>query len=462
MAKKGQELTLEEKLEQALVPAEEQPYEVPENWCWVRLGDLYNINPKTEADDEMPAAFIPMEKIEAGLINSYTYDIQEWAKAKKGHTRFQDGDVAFAKISPCFENRKSMILNSLPSGVGGGTTELIVLRSKVVLPRFTFWLVSTEDFIIGGKQTYSGTVGQQRISMDYVKKYHVPLPPLAEQQRIVDRIESLFAKLDEAKEKIQNVLDESENRKNAILHKAFTGELTQKWRMKHGVELASWELKRISDVTRPRAGYAFDSKKFTNQGYQVIRMGNLYGENLDLSRSPVFIAQEDVNEDVLERALIHSGDILITLTGTKYKRDYGYAVQIIGESKLLVNQRILCLSPLENIESEYLLYYLHSDVFRDIFFSNETGGVNQGNVSSKFVEGIEINLPCKDEQRVIASMLNMLMDKEKNIIELATDVIKNVDIIKKSILAKAFRGELGTNDSSDESAIELLKNVLEA
>ncbi len=240
-------LTPDEKLNQALVPAEKQPYSIPKNWCWVRLDKLYEINPKVTADDTVPASFVPMERIEAGMTGRFTFEIQSWGKARKNHTQFADGDVAFAKISPCFENQKSMVVQGLTNGIGGGTTELIILRQAYMNQKYTFLLVSTEDFISRGCATYSGTVGQQRISMDFVKSYPVPVPPLTEQYRIVDRIESLFAKLDEAKEKAQAVVDGFELRKAAILHKAFTGELTEQWRKENGVGLDSWERNRYSE-----------------------------------------------------------------------------------------------------------------------------------------------------------------------------------------------------------------------
>lgn len=457
---KKKKLTPEERLEKVLVPVKEQPYPVPGNWCWCKLAELYQVNPKNIAFDDIDAAFIPMENISAGMVSDFSFKVQPWKIAKKGHTQFANGDIAFAKISPCFENRKSMILDGLPNGIGGGTTELIVLRNHYVFPQYTFWLISDEKFIQGGKQTYSGTVGQQRISMDYVKNYPVPLPPIPEQRRIVNRVESLFTKLDEAKERAQAVVNSFETRKSAILYKAFIGELTAQWRKSHNISLDSWVLKRVNEVCLVRAGYAFDSKKFTNSGYQIVRMGNLHGAELDLSRNPVFIAKDDVEENVLKRSLIHDGDILITLTGTKYKRDYGYAACIVNPDGLLVNQRILCLSPLEDIERNYILYYLQSNIFRDIFFSNETGGVNQGNVSSKFVERIQIQIPTNKEQAEIVHILDSLLAKEKQAKETAETVLDQIDTMKKSILARAFRGELGTNDPAEESAVELLKSVL--
>lgn len=248
-AKKETVLAPEEKLAQALVPEAEQPYRVPENWRWVQLDRLYTINPPVEGDDEKDASFVPMEKISAGMSSDFTYDIQPWKQAKKGHTRFADGDVAFAKISPCFENGKAFIASNLVNGIGGGTTELIILRHPIVSQKYTYYMVMSDRFVNGGVQTYSGTVGQQRISMDYVRNYPVPLPPLPEQQRIVDRIESLFAKLDEAKEKAQAVVDGFEDRKAAILHKAFTGELTAGWRYVHAMKKADWQEKLIGDFS---------------------------------------------------------------------------------------------------------------------------------------------------------------------------------------------------------------------
>ena len=290
----------------------------------------------------------------------------------------------------------------------------------------------------------------------------LPFPPLCEQKRIVSHIETLFAKLDEAKEKAQEVVDGFETRKAASLHKAFSGELTAKWRKENNVSKNSWTTRKINQVCTPRAGYAFDSKKFTNTGYQIIRMGNLYGGVLDLSRNPVFTSAADIDDAILKRSLVNDGDILITLTGTKYKRDYGYAVCIKNPHNLLVNQRILCLSPkLNEITTDYLLYYLQSDIFRDVFFSNETGGVNQGNVSSKFVENIQFDVPSYREQEEIGYILRSILEKEYQAKEVAEIVIDQIDTMKKAILARAFRGELGTNDPTEASAIELIKQIIE-
>ena len=172
--------------------SEAGPYEIPENWAWVKLEDLYEINPKVEAADDTDAAFIPMERISAGFDKSFSYVVQKWSEASKNHTRFCDGDVAFAKISPCFENRKSFVVENLPNSLGGGTTELIILRQKLIDPLFTYYLILDERFIRLGLSTYKGAVGQQRIKNDVMFAYVFPLPPLVEQKRIVAKLEELL------------------------------------------------------------------------------------------------------------------------------------------------------------------------------------------------------------------------------------------------------------------------------
>ena len=180
----------------SIAQTENVPYDIPASWAWVKLSDLYKINPKVEADDNIDSAFVSMEKISAGFDRSFSYEIQNWAQASKNHTRFTDGDVAFAKITPCFENRKSFIACGLPNGIGGGTTELIILRQSEMLPEYTYYLILDQRFILTGTSSYKGTVGQQRVQSDVIKNYLVPVPPYEEQKRIVEKIQQAFSILD--------------------------------------------------------------------------------------------------------------------------------------------------------------------------------------------------------------------------------------------------------------------------
>ena len=207
--------------------SEAGPYEIPENWAWVKLEDLYEINPKVEAADDTDAAFIPMERISAGFSDSFTFEVQKWSAASKNHTRFADGDVAFAKISPCFENRKSFIATGLPNGIGGGTTELIILRQKEMLPRFTYYVTLDQRFIHEGVASYKGTVGQQRVKSDVIKNYMVAVPPKEEQQRIIEKIESIFSALDTIDTLQSQYQDNLATLKSKIIDAGIQGKLTK-------------------------------------------------------------------------------------------------------------------------------------------------------------------------------------------------------------------------------------------
>ena len=174
---------------------DEVPFKIPANWCWVRLGDVCQINPRNKIFDEnITATFLPMPAIGSGYQNIFTPLIKKWADIKSGFTHFANNDVIFAKITPCFQNRKSVLLHNLENGIGAGTTELYVLRSygNYVLGKYLLYFVKSPKFIQDGVAIFKGTAGQQRIDGKFVSNYLFPLPPLAEQERIVAKLDELL------------------------------------------------------------------------------------------------------------------------------------------------------------------------------------------------------------------------------------------------------------------------------
>ena len=171
---------------------DEIPFVIPETWQWVRIRDVFQLNPKNEAEDEKLVAFIPMEKISAGYKSDFTFDTTKWGTIKKGFTHFANGDVAFAKITPCFQNRKSAIFHDLPNGIGAGTTELKVLRpyGNTIDRWYLLYFLESPYFIDEAK--FKGTANQQRIVAGYLEDKLFPLPTQKEQQRIVEKIEQLM------------------------------------------------------------------------------------------------------------------------------------------------------------------------------------------------------------------------------------------------------------------------------
>jgi type I restriction enzyme S subunit len=174
---------------------EEVPFEVPDSWEWCRLKNIVQFNPTNKADDNINASFVTMKDIEAGYSNSFTFEGKEWGKIKKGFTHFQNGDVAFAKITPCFQNRKSLIFNDLINNIGAGTTELHILRpiAEYINPFYLLIFVKTDYFVKYGITNFTGTAGQQRFPTDKLKEILIPLPPNYEQKRIAEKVKLLFS-----------------------------------------------------------------------------------------------------------------------------------------------------------------------------------------------------------------------------------------------------------------------------
>ena len=205
---------------------DEIPFEIPESWTWGRLSNMVLINPKNYVDDNKEAAFIPMEKIEATYLSSYTYTVRKWREIKSGYTHFADGDVAFAKITPCFQNRKSMILNNLPNGIGAGTTELKVLRPYRNTLSVEYLLFFLESPYFVEEAVFKGTANQQRIISGYLENKLFPLPPLNEQRRIAEKIKKSIVAVEQYG-KVQDKLEDLNNNLNTLLKKSVLQEAIQ-------------------------------------------------------------------------------------------------------------------------------------------------------------------------------------------------------------------------------------------
>ena len=169
---------------------------LPKAWCLTKVKDVFIINPKNKVNDDIETGFVPMTNISDGFSNNFTFETRKWATIKSGFTHFANGDIAVAKISPCLENRKSMVLSNLPNGVGAGTTELFVFRPLCVIQQYGLYFFKTYFFINQCIGTFNGVVGQQRVGKNIVEEISFPLPPIKEQHRIVAKIGEIFAQLD--------------------------------------------------------------------------------------------------------------------------------------------------------------------------------------------------------------------------------------------------------------------------
>lgn len=174
------------------------PFYIPDLWQWAKIKDILQINTRNSLENNLKVSFVPMLLIDNGYSGKHTDEVRLWKQVKSGFTHFKENDVGIAKITPCFENRKSTIFKNLRNGYGAGTTELHILRTydDTILPQYLLAYIKSNLFIEKGKQNFIGVVGQQRIGRTYIENLYLPIPPLQEQQRIADQIDVIFTQLD--------------------------------------------------------------------------------------------------------------------------------------------------------------------------------------------------------------------------------------------------------------------------
>ena len=295
---------------------------------------------------------------------------------------------------------------------------------------------------------------QPNISQIILKQHPIPLPPLSEQQRIVERIEELFAKLDEAKERLQEVAESFAVRKAALLHKAFTGELTKQWRLENGVSDESWEEKKGEDffeyVTSGSRGWA---KYYSDKGSIFVRMGNLNHGTIELDLSDIqYVELPDQVEG--QRSKLQKNDILISITA-----DVGLIGLVREDMDAYINQHVALARPKNDLYAEFLAWYFVSDVGLQQMQNKQRGATKIG-LGLQDIRSIILKIPTLPEQHEIVRLIDDLLARERAAQQAAEQALASIDLMKKSILARAFRGELGTNKASEASALELLKQVL--
>lgn len=488
MAKK-EKLSLEELLKQALVKDEDKPYEVPENWVWTRLGAVMSLQgggTPSKAVREFWNGSILWASVkdikdrylmqtedsitELGFQNSSTF------LAVPGDvilvTRISPGKSSIASVDVAINQDLKVIKKKLP------------INSLFLWGYFTLMISEIENMASG--TTVKGITAEKVHSLPFA------LPPLPEQQRIVDIIESLFEKLDRAKELAQNALDSFENRKSAILHKAFTGELTKKWReenaynkdnvfeniKKHRLELCKSSLDTIKisnefeqvtlNINLPQNWINLKAilicdfitkgetpTKFVSNKGEVpfLKVYNIRDNRIDFTHEPSYIPRE-IHNQRMKRSKVFPNDVIMNIVGPPLQK---VAVVSNEYAEWNINQAIAIFRPLKDVLPQYLYYCLLCEDTLKSVLADTRGVVGQSNISLEQCRSLLI--PPFAEQKEIVRILDNLLENEQKAKELC-NVIDKIDHMKKAILARAFRGELGTNNPDEESASELLKEVL--
>lgn len=453
-AKKEAALTPEERLQAALVPDWEWPYKLPENWCWTRMQEIAQWGSGGTPSRKVSEYYNgDIYWVKTGELNDdYIFETEE-------HITQEAISHSSAKIYPTDTVVIAMYgatigkvgILGIPAATNQACACAIVKPSTDYKYLFYYAQSQKDDFIKKGKGG-----AQPNISQEIIKFHQFPLPPLAEQHRIVDRIESLFAKLDEAKEKAQAVVDSFETRKAAILHKAFTGELTAKWREEHGVGMESWRTISFKDVCKKITDGTHHSPINTENGeYMYITAKNIKENGIDLAN--VTFVSKDVHEEIYSRCDVQYGDVLYIKDGATT----GIAtVNTIKKPFSLLSSVAVLRPDKKQILSEYMAYNLNSSKTKTMMINSMSGNAITRLTLSK-IKAASITICSLDEQGEIVHLIDNLLGKEQQAKEAAEVVLERINLMKKSILARTFRGELGTNDPSEESAVELLKQVIE-
>ena len=452
--KKKETLTPEERLQAALVPENEQPYKVPKNWCWTRMENIAQWGSGGTPSRKIPEYYngdIPW--IKTGELNDdYIFETEEHITQEaifhSSAKLFPENTVAIAMYGATIG--KVGIL-----GIAATTNQACAcgVSNLLVNYKYLFYYARSQkdNFIKKGKGG-----AQPNISQEIIKSHEFPLPPLSEQHRIVDRIESLFAKLDEAKQKAQDALDSFETRKAAILHKAFTGELTAQWRKEHGVGMESWDgLQWGSFIVSIEAGknWNAEGRQPRTDEFGVVKVSAVTWGEFNEVESKTCTVEEQWNENVQ----IHEGDFLFSRANTLQLVGNCVIVKSISR-RLMLSDKILRFKFDKRVIPEYVLHFTRSNLYRNQIEQLASGNQDgMRNVSQKNMKLVEFPIPKLEEQAEIVRLLDDLLDKEQQAKEAAEGVLEQIDLIKKAILARAFRGELDTNDPNEESAVSLLR-----
>ncbi|MEC2425458.1 restriction endonuclease subunit S [Bacillus safensis] len=490
--------TIEELLGEALV-LEEHPYKIPDNWIWVRLGYISNYIQRGKSP----------KYVEFSNVKVISQKCVQWSGFDITRARYINEETLKNYQKERFLQKNDLLWNSTGTGTIGRIALITDELEGIVVADSHVTVVRPENSVINSQLLYrwlsspyvqnklnnawSGSTNQVELNLSTVKQHQVPLPPLNEQKRIAEKVERLLSKIEEAKQLIEEAKETFELRRAAILDKAFRGELTRKWRgenadittanewieqinlLKEGTKTKykdqldssileklyelprEWKWVRLNDLIEAST-YGTSAK--TNDdvtGTPVLRMGNIVDGYLELNNLKYL---PNNHEDVLKYDL-QTNDLLFNRTNS---------YELVGKTSVItedVSERFTFASYLIRVRlfykdflASYVSHYINSHVGRKILLSMVTQQVGQANINSQKLASLPIPLPSQEEVMEITSWLNNYRELESKQKEMIL-VEENIEALKQSILSKAFRGELGTNDLGEESAIELLKDVLQ-
>ena len=466
----------------SLTTVEHPPFEIPPSWVWTRLGEVTFVNPKNTCDDSLEVSFVPMNLVSGKFNEHPSFERRLWKDIKKGFTHFANNDVVLAKITPCFENGKSGVMKDLLNGFGAGTTELHVFRSiaGLVLAEFVYIHFNTSLFRQNGEKNMTGSAGQKRVPLSFVKDYPLPLPPLTEQKRIVAKVDACFAKLDATDAQLAYAESLVGQCRKSILNQAVRGQLLpQHAEDEPAIELLkriqaekpvsaktpkafeaveyppfeippSWVWTRLGKMCDLQNGFAFKSDLFKATGLPVLRISSIQNREICDNR-PVFIHTEDYKED-LSQYLVKQGDLVIAMSGaTTGKVGFNNTNQ-----EFILNQRVGLFRTKTALELIYLFYFLLDRVEENLQIST---GSAQPNLSTEQIKHTPFPLPPLDEQKRIVAKVDACFAQLDALAEQLKAQRQHIQQSKKALLQRAVSGRLVPQHAEEGTGHDLLKQI---
>ncbi len=445
-------LYLEERMKNALVPLDEQPYALPENWVWVRGESLFlpMVSKKPSANEFTYIDIDAIDNVKQKISNPKIIQIED--APSRASRKISLGDTLFSLVRPYLKNI-AYVTEEYAHAIA--STGFYVCRPQKNLSAHYIFKLMCSDYVIFGLNKFMKGDNSPSIRTDDIRSFPFPLPPLAEQERIVQRIESLFSKLDTAKERIEASLASFEARKSALLHQAFTGELTRAWRDKHGVTLDSWIHNQLKNYADTKYGYT-DSATKEHCSYKFLRITDIQNNTVDWSNVPYC----KINEKDFKNYKLLKNDIVVARTGATTGKSY-IITDEINNMKVVFASYLIKISIFEHdkLSGQYLYKFMQSQFYWEQI-TDLSSGIAQPGVNANKLKSISMLIPLLPEQKEIVRILNSLLAKEEQAKAQAQKSLDAISHMKQAILARAFRGELGTQDSTDEPAVLLLERIL--
>lgn len=385
------------------------------------ISDIAVIDPMkreiSDLNDDIDVSFVPMSNVtEQGELDSS--ETKKLGDVRKSYTYFKEGDVLFAKITPCMENGKGCLAINLVNNIGFGSSEFYVLRPKEgINGLWLYYLTKSDKFRTQAENSMTGSSGHRRVQKHFFDKYKVYVPGLEEQEKIahiLDQSKEIISKRKAQIEILDNLID---SKFYSMFGDVSKGEV--------------FGLKKYINII---GGNAFSSKGYRDIGIPIIKIGTVNKGYFDESN----IDYWDYDES-LEKYKLLPDDLLITLTGTVGKDDYGNVLKL---PKLYdyyyLNQRVAKLDIISSLlDKEYLMHCLRQPNIKNILIRNNRG-VRQANISNNDIYNLQVKIPPIELQNQFAEIVNKI-EKEK---ELLKRSLEQLEINFKALEQKAFNGEL--------------------